>query len=382
MLSPTLTALLVAAVAAAPSVRQAPSFEYFTDRTIFQSPADYTVPGTLYARSIQLSSGSLIATWENYSPEPPPVYFPIYKSDDLGSAWIEISRVEDQVNGYGFRYQPVLYQLPRDWAGFKKDDILLAGSSIPTDLSSTHLELYASADAGQTWTFVSHITAGGVAIPNNGETPVWEPFLVLYENTLICYYADQRDPDHGQKLSHQTTTDGLTWSDPVDDASYEEYTARPGMPVVAQMSDGRYFYVYEYGGGDEDGEQPQNYSFPIYYKISDDPLNFNAVEGQPIVTNDEARTVPKGSPFVVFDSDQNRLIVSCGSESVVFINDNLGDVNAWQSKETGVRTSYTRNLHLIQDSTGETALGIIGGGELPPSEGNRVANAVLDMSNW
>lgn len=367
-------ALLAGTVAAAP---HASSFTYFNNPTIFQSPADYNVPGTLYARSIQLSSGSLLATWENYSPEPPPVYFPIYQSDDLGASWREIGRVEDQVSNLGLRYQPDLYELPRDWAGFKKGTIFLSGSSIPTDLSTTQIELYASTD-GSTWDFVSHVASGGLAIPNNGETPVWEPFLMLYEDTLICYYSDQRDPAHGQKLVHQTTTDGLTWSEVVDDTSYPEYTARPGMPTVVQMDDERFVYTYEYGGGPVDGVEPENYTFPVFYKISEDPFKFGEVEGLPLV----ADTVPAGSPFVVFDQEQKRLIVSCGTQGDVYINDEHGDVNAWRSKKTGERVSYTRNLQVIQDSKGQSALHIIGGGELPPSEGNRVANGVLDMQDW
>ncbi|KPI37702.1 uncharacterized protein AB675_80 [Cyphellophora attinorum] len=384
MLRLILTGILATAAWAAPGARsrQAMSFQYFNNRTIFQSPEDYTTPGTLYARAIQLSSGSLLATWENYSPEPPPVYFPIYQSDDLGISWSEIARVEDQVNDYGMRYQPDIYELPQDFAAFKAGDLFIAGSSIPTDLSSTHIELYASTDKGVSWNFVSHIASGGVAIPDNGETPVWEPFLMLHENTLICYYSDQRDPAHGQKLVHQTTTDGVTWSEIVDDVSYAEYTARPGMPTVAQMSDGRYIYTYEYGGGPEDGVKPENYSFPVFYKVSEDPYNFNAVEGQPLVTSDATRTVPKSSPFVVFDTNKDRIIVSCGTKSDVYINDNFGDVNAWQSRPSGERVSYTRNLHLINNDAGETVLGIIGGGELPPSEGNRVANGVVNMAEW
>ncbi len=44
---------------------------------------------------------TLLATWENYSPEPPAVYFPIYESKDAGVSWSLISKVADQVNGWG-----------------------------------------------------------------------------------------------------------------------------------------------------------------------------------------------------------------------------------------------------------------------------------------
>lgn len=51
-----------------------------------------------------------------------------------------------------------------------------------------------------TWTFVSHVAHGGEALPDNGLTPVWEPFLMLYKGQIVCYYSDQRDSLHGQKL--------------------------------------------------------------------------------------------------------------------------------------------------------------------------------------
>ena len=67
-----------------------------------------------------------------------------------------------------------------------------------------------------------HGGPGPTADTTNGATPVWEPFLLLHENKLICYYSDQRDPDFGQKLAHQASTDLRTWGPVVNDA-----TARP-----------------------------------------------------------------------------------------------------------------------------------------------------------
>lgn len=150
------------------------------DKILYVPPSDYTDPRVLYARTVELdfSDNTLLATWENYSPEPPPVYFPIYRSTDHGTSWTHISNVTDQVNGWGLRYQPFLYELPEDFAGFEKGTVLLAGNSIPTDLSLTQIDLYASKDRGETWEFVSHVAAGGEALPDNGLTPVWEPFIM------------------------------------------------------------------------------------------------------------------------------------------------------------------------------------------------------------
>lgn len=147
---------------------------------LYVPPSDYTDPRVLYARTVELtlSDNILLATWENYSPEPPLVYFPIWKSTDHGATWEHIGNVTDEVNDWGLRYQPFLYELPVNYAGFKAGDVLLAGNSIPTNLSNTQIDLYASRDGGYNWEFVSHVAAGGEALPNNGLTPVWEPFIM------------------------------------------------------------------------------------------------------------------------------------------------------------------------------------------------------------
>lgn len=177
-LLPVATFATFATFAAAASISHSKSPTPLTDSTIFSPPSDYNIPRTLYARNEQLPNGDLLATWENYSPEPPLVYFPIYRSKDFGKTWSEISQVHDTVNGYGLRYQPFIYYLPETIGSFTAGTLLLAGNSIPTDLSSTHLDLYASHDDGLTWEFVSHIAAGGAALPDNGLTPVWESFLL------------------------------------------------------------------------------------------------------------------------------------------------------------------------------------------------------------
>lgn len=125
----------------------------FSNVTIFSPPSNYTIPRTLYARTLLLNQhcetdNVLLATWENYSPEPPSVYFPIYKSTDLGQSWNQISRVTDQVNGWGLRYQPFLYEMPQTIGNYSAGTILLAGNSIPTNLSNTQIDLYASTDKG------------------------------------------------------------------------------------------------------------------------------------------------------------------------------------------------------------------------------------------
>ena len=149
-----------------------------SNAVIFTPPSNYTDPRVLYARTVELRDGTLLATWENYSPEPPTVYFPIYQSQDAGASWTRISQIDDQVNGWGLRYQPCLYELPKDFAGYQAGTIIAAGNSIPTDLSKSKIDVYVSTDKGLTWKFASTVASGGRAVPNNGETPIWEPFLL------------------------------------------------------------------------------------------------------------------------------------------------------------------------------------------------------------
>jgi hypothetical protein len=190
-------------------------FSGFNNNTIFQSAPNYTVPGTLYARTLELPDGSLLAAWENYSPQPPLVYFPLYKYTDGAVTWHEISRVTDQVNRWGLRYQPFLYLLPEAIGALPANSILLAGNSIPTNLSNAQIDLYSSTDKGYTWKFISHVAAGGAAIPDNGTPAVWALFLLLHQSELVCFYFDQRDPQYGQNLVlrlHLTWYSGPTLS--------------------------------------------------------------------------------------------------------------------------------------------------------------------------
>lgn len=182
----------VVSPAASPAVSPASPPATFSNKVIFTPPANYTSPRVLYPRTVELRDGSLLATWENYSPEPPAVYFPIYRSTDNGSSWTSIARVTDQTpSGWGLRYQPFLYELPADVGAFKAGTVLCAGNAIPTDLSRTQIDVYASTDGGLTWAFVSHVAAGGTAHPNNGQTPVWEPFL-LYVGSRQTRVEDGR----------------------------------------------------------------------------------------------------------------------------------------------------------------------------------------------
>ncbi|KAK6851029.1 hypothetical protein PG987_000663 [Apiospora arundinis] len=343
-----------------------------SDVVIFSPPsnAGWVDPRVLYARAVALSSGDLLATWENYSPEPPQVYFPVYKSTDKGKTWSKdaIGQIRDTENNWGMRYQPTLFELPQAVGDFPKGTVLAAGNSIPTDLSKTKIDVYASRDGGATWTFVSSVASGGEARPNNGLTPVWEPLFMVFNNQLVIYYSDQRDPKYGQKLVHQTTTDLKTWGPIVDDIRDDAaYAARPGMPAVAPLPDGRYIYAYEACGTD---------GCKIHYRLPQSPVN-NVNAAQDFSLKSDKGNRPTSSPNVVVWNNDT-IVLSAGSGSQVFVNRKLGDPNAWVEYATPQPAAYSRGIMLLGKDDPDALL-LIGAGGLPPSTTNRVSVSVIDL---
>lgn len=303
------------------------------------------------------------------------VYFPIFRSIDGGETWKQISKVTDQVNGWGLRYQPFLYKMPVSVGKYPAGTILCSGNSIPTDLSKTKIDVYASVDKGYSWEFVSHVASGGAAIPDNGVPAIWEPFIMWYDGQIVLYYSDQRDPAHGQKLVHQTSKDLLTWDSPVDDVSYLTYTARPGMTTVTHLPNKNYMMTYEYGGGPT--KSGSGYAFPVYYRINKNPLHFNSSVGHPLITNNGIQ--PNGSPYVTWSpvgGDNGTIVVSSGSNSQIFTNQVLGDEKSWKTVATPEGVSYTRHLRVLNNPD---HLLIMGGGHLPPSTTNKITVSVIDL---
>lgn len=215
-------------------------------------------------------------------------------------------------------------------------------------------------------------------MPDNGLTPVWEPFLMQHQNKLICYYSDQRDnATHGQKMVHQTTTDLKSWGAVVTDVAYPTYTDRPGMPTVARLPNGKFVMAYEYGGGPA---ITSSYQFPVYFKVAADPEKFGAATGISLKTTDGY--IPSGSPYVVWSpvgGKNGTIIVSASSSGDVYVNTALAEPGTpWRRVATPELSAYTRHLRVLNDSS---KLLIMGAGQLPPSTTNKVELSVMDISS-
>jgi hypothetical protein len=342
-------------------------------QTMYTPPSNAPSPGSLYPRALRLqysgsSNGTMLATFEWYTSGT--VDFPIYRSTDNGNTWTQISKVVDTQNGWGMRWEPFLYELPTAIGNFPAGTILAAGDSVPSDRSATKIDMYASTDHGLTWKFVSNIATGGQAYSTNGYTPVWEPFLMVYNNQLVVYYSDQRDPAHGQKLVHQVSTNGVTWGSVVNDVAVSPYSARPGMATVAKLPNGNYIMTYEYGGS-------PNGNYAIYYKISANPLDFGSATGIPLRATDG--TVPTSSPYVVWmptGGSNGTLVVSVNSTGDLFLNTQNGTANTWTHIPSTVAKGYSRGMVPLADGH---SLEVFSGGPLRSSGLNSVTYSTMDL---
>ncbi|MET7655765.1 RICIN domain-containing protein [Streptomyces sp. NPDC005486] len=335
-------------------------------QTMYTPPSNAPSPGSFYPRAMRLqhngsANGTLLATFEQYTSGTP--VFPIYRSTDNGNAWTKISEVADTQNGWGMRWEPELFELPTAVGDFPAGTLLAAGASVPADRSAIKIDVYASTDRGQTWTFVSNIATGGAAFDTNGNTPVWEPFFLVSGGKLIVYYSDQRDAAHGQKVVHQVSTDLRTWGPVVDDVAMPTYSQRPGMPTVAKLPNGNYVMTYEYGGS------PAG-NFAVYYKISADPEAFDSVTGIPLRSTDGV--VPTSTPYITWlptGGPNGTLVVSAYSTGDLFLNTAGGAADTWTRINSTVVGGYSRGMLPLPD--GHSLLVLSGG-----SGGSNVRNPV------
>jgi len=295
-------------------------------------------PGASYARAVRLNScwpgrpGTLLATFQQFGRPG----FPIFRSDDDGHTWSQQGNVPNTGEAAGVWLQPFLYELPRAFAGLPKGTVLCAGNSLG-DFSSTSIELYASTDQGMTWQFLSTVAEGGAPVPENGHTPVWEPFLLLHRDRLICYYSDQRDPKYGQKLAHQTSRDLRHWGPVVNDSVGTDYSQRPGMTTVAQVHDSMWIMTHEAGGNSGDN------FYAVHYKMARDPESFgSAVEH---VLHDQDGYIPSAAPVVSWSPSggpAGTIVVTANSDQDFFINRALGDPGKWTRLSSVMPGGYSR----------------------------------------
>ncbi|KAI0392080.1 glycoside hydrolase family 93 protein [Xylariaceae sp. FL0594] len=317
---------------------------FFVNNTIYATTGKEAIT---YPRFVELShgraAGTIVATASLMGHDPS--YFPVLSSSDGGASWRYLSNFTDQVNGWGMSAQPALAELTRPVGGFPAGTILGAGNSWSDN--GTRIDLYASRDGARTWEFVSHVAQGGKPNTTNGATPIWEPFILPYKDSVVVYYSDQRDPKHGQKLAHQVSHDLRHWGPVVDDVAYEQYEARPGMTVIAYIPPvDKWILVHELPIGNSSSHGS---NYPVYYVMADNPLDFRLNKGRPIVVDD--RIVPNASPYVVWTPYGGRngtIVVSDADRRQVWTNRAGGALDAWEEHMTPAGAVYSRAIHILK----------------------------------
>ena len=383
----------------------------------------------LYPKAAALPDGRLVSAFEDStvqsSGSADGQTIPIYKSDDNGATWQYLTGVKAPAyassNSAYAKYvsnwtNPYLYVLPSAVGSLAAGTLMMAsvvsgddyyyldqvkanGSYTPThdgDRSNTAIALYASTDNGATWTIENIITTGswsnGYSYPATEDTnkqndPVWEPYLMVYNGELVCYYSDENDyigyntttgvptidpnnattPDPDTQVLDHRTWDGASadaWSSPVLDVSGTTITnssgyteiggGRPGMTNVVQTSDGEWMVTFEYWGGGNN----------VRYKISSNPLDFFAVGGTAgtgitslSVTSGSSAMAQGGSP-VLLRMPNGRIVYNAAGSGAVWTNASGSSTGAWTEQQTTMPSAYSRSLTYVA-ATGRVE--IIGG---------------------
>ncbi|PMD31331.1 glycoside hydrolase family 93 protein [Hyaloscypha variabilis F] len=336
------------------------SYDTFDNVTVYTAPAAWKNRGTLYGRVVLLNQNCeddnvLLSTWTVNAPNK--TYLPIYKSLDLGRTWTELTKVYFKTPNYTAIAQPFLYELGQPFGDYPAGTIFLSGNTFSR--TGTAIELHASLDQGHTFVYVSTVATGGAPNTNDGGTSVWEPFILAHGGTLGVFYSDSRDPLHSQKLSHQTSTDLLTWSAPVNDAASKNYTLRPGMTSIAKMGNDKFIFSYEL---DKAAGFPAYAKQPIHYRIADSPFEFDNSTELPLVATDG--TVASSAPQIVWTpagGPNGTILTSASHAEDFFINTAYGDPSAWTRVVSGHGIGYSRALQIIPDTDGKVILVFNGG---------------------
>ncbi len=225
-----------------------------------------------YAKIIKLehqpdekNNGILLATNEFASPSP----WPMYRSKDDGDTWENLKSIPDLVNGWFAGYQPYLFELPEDVGEYKKGTILFAACTY--NGSQTAIIMLCSTDLGETWKSLGNVTLGG---PNgNG---VWEPVISYEDGRVYCFYSDEQDNFHNQRLIYKYTTDLKKWSEIGDMVT--SGPNRPGMVALTKMGNGKWALAFEYWTSGQAG-------YPVRIMFADKLDSWKSISaGTPVVS--------------------------------------------------------------------------------------------------
>lgn len=247
--------------------------EYYENVTVATSGEAFWDRGVQYPRIIVIgnsktgANGTLLATFEELNAglvsEKPG--YPIYRSTDDGATWKKITVVRDSDATLQSEWNPHLLELSKPCGEYAAGTILLAGCSVDASHSKkSAIRLYASINGGENFGAPVTVSEGGGL-----EEGVWEPFLMqLDDGRIVCFYSDDSDSAHAQKIVYKISSDGVNFGEAVEVVASNKKAERPGMAVVTRVHDGSYFMVYEVV------DHASVTGNPIFYRTSSDGLDW------------------------------------------------------------------------------------------------------------
>lgn len=321
--------------------------------------------GVFYGRGIELKhgegKGNIYLTCEYYYKPGKwgQEHFPVFESTDGGNTFNHISDIYDTEftkkkykmaddgtyyvvpegtegattyhnEWWSMLYQPTLFELSEDLGDLKKGTVLCVG----TTRANNHcaIVIYYSTDNLRTWKYLSTVAEGGKCEMEKASA-IWEGFLILEDNTLYCFYSDERGmTGGGQRLVVKKSKDAVNWSEDIKVCDFEQENERyrPGMPIVTKMPDGRFLLTYE---GVNMGSP-----HPGYYKITDDLEKWDIKDHGTMMP----RLFAGGSPYCTTLEDKV-IIGSHGTNKLGFNTNSLAN-DDWIVLDTNIEVGYSRSL--------------------------------------
>ena len=270
-----------------------------------------TAKGTQYPKVIELQhderyKGILLATYQADNKG-----FRVSQSTDGGESWHPYSNAVQLLDkSLSLYWNGHLFELPCQVGDMPAGTVLLSGCCIDkAQDTKTHISIWRSFNGGKNWEQYSIVgEAGGL-----GEG-LWEPCIVYENGSLYCFYSDDSDPAHDQKLVYKKSTDGVNWGDAVECVALEDPTLRPGMISVVKMNNGKYFAPDELVSG----PRATTHTDYVYYKILD------SLDGDWNPTDVGKRLTAKGGPDYIGSAPWCGYIPDVGENGVLILSSKKG----------------------------------------------------------
>ncbi len=324
---------------------------------IFASSGTLIPESTRYPRLVRLTHGSAASNgWIVAS-----TISKLFVSKDDGKTFSFLSNAPSR-SGVKLRCCETLFELPRALGSLPAGTLLYAATYVdeaatksssgsvpsPTFPGVFAIDVYASDDQGQHWTYLSTPVSGS---GERGAGGLWEPeFLVAHNGSLVMFWSDETYSCCSQKLMKIRSSNGKDWRNPSDVVATTNPKDRPGMIVIRQLPTGVYFMVYEMCG---------THHCDAFFRKSYDGWSFGLPSDIGTrIENDEGQYL-RHAPTVIWTPSPlspNGMIVAFGqmlynadgslakqNGRVLFVNTHLDGSGGWHTIKAPVEVPNTYN---------------------------------------